>query len=214
MATSRVVADRLGHSFGDSSLFQELSFTLTPGEIVGVCGPSGSGKSTLLSILAGWLEPSEGNITFDRISRRGWVFQNPHGVPRRTALDHVVFPLLAKGLTRRLAEPRGREALGRFGLNYVAERRFHELSGGEAQRLMLARAYCTAPELLLVDEPTAQLDRATASTVNSTLSGIADDGVIVVIATHDTETRQACTRVLDLTDHASRRAKSGASDVR
>ena len=79
---------------------------------------------------------------------------------------------------------------------------------------MLARAYCTAPELLLVDEPTAQLDRATASTVNSTLSGIADDGVIVVIATHDTETRQACTRVLDLTDHASRRAKSGASDVR
>lgn len=200
-----MVADRLGHSFDGSSLFSELSFTVMPGEIVGVCGPSGSGKSTLLSILAGWMEPSEGHISFDRISKRGWVFQNPHGVPRRTALDHVVFPLLAKGFTRRLAETHGREALERFGLNHVAERMFHQLSGGEAQRLMLARAYCTAPDLLLVDEPTAQLDRATASTVNETLSGIADDGVIVVIATHDAETRQACTRVLDLTDYASRR---------
>ncbi|WP_258046219.1 ABC transporter ATP-binding protein [Leifsonia shinshuensis] len=193
-----MVADRLGHSFGASRLFRELSFTLIPGEIIGVCGPSGSGKSTLLSILAGWLAPAEGSISFDRISRRGWVFQNPHGVPRRTALDHVVFPLLAKGFTRRLAEPRAREALGRFALDHVAERKFHQLSGGEAQRLMLARAYCTAPDLLLVDEPTAQLDRATASTVNATLSGIADDGVIVVIATHDADTRRACTRVLDL----------------
>lgn len=200
-----MVADRLGHSFGESTLFRELSFALIPGEIVGVCGPSGSGKSTLLSILAGWLTPSEGTISFDRIGRTGWVFQNPHGVPARTALDHVVFPLLAKGFTRRLAEVRGREALARFGLDQVAARRFHQLSGGEAQRLMLARAFCAAPDLLLVDEPTAQLDRATAATVNETLSGIADDGVIVVIATHDAETRQACTRVLELTDHASMR---------
>lgn len=185
-------------------MFRELSFTLSPGEVIGVCGPSGSGKSTLLSILAGWLAPSEGNISFNQIRRTGWVFQNPHGVPQRTAVDHVVFPLLAKGLRRGVAEIRALDALARFGLSAAAERRFHQLSGGEAQRLMLARAYCTAPDLLLVDEPTAQLDRTTASTVNETLTGIADAGVIVVIATHDAETRQACTRVLDLTNHVSR----------
>jgi ABC-type lipoprotein export system ATPase subunit len=106
--------------------------------------------------------------------------------------------LLAAGESRGSAEQRAKEVLASFRLSKVARQPFRELSGGEAQRLMLARAVCSAPDLLLVDEPTAQLDIITASTVNETLGALAQDGTIVVIATHDPHTRAVCTQVVDL----------------
>ncbi len=198
MSASVVVSD-LSHAFpGHPVLFEDLSFELLPGRITGLCGPSGCGKSTLLSILAGWVEPTGGTVRATGVERTGWVFQNPHGVPGRTALDHVVLPLLARGTARAEAEERAREVMADFRLTEVADRPFRQLSGGEAQRLMLSRAVCSAPDLLLVDEPTAQLDPRTAETVNATLGGIAGAGAIVVIATHDPHTRAACTDVIDL----------------
>jgi len=198
-----VRARGLAHAFPPAPpLFTHLDLDLVPGEVVALVGPSGSGKSTLLSILAGWVAPTEGTVERVGIEHVGWVLQNPHGVARRTALDHVVLPLLARGLTRREAEARGTEILDRFALAAVADRQFRALSGGEAQRLMLARAVATAADLLLVDEPTAQLDLTTAATVNAVLAGIAQDHTIVVVATHDPHTRDACTRVVDLADHA------------
>ena len=189
----------LGHRFpGAPFLFRSLDFTLRPGELTGLCGPSGSGKSTLLSILAGWVTPTAGRVEFAGIDRTGWVFQNPYGVPRRTAVDHVRLPMLAAGWRRRDAEARAGEVLATFNLGHVAEQPFRDLSGGEAQRLMLARAVCAAPDLLLVDEPTAQLDRDTAATVNDTLGAVAQEGTVVVIATHDPRTRAVCTEVIDL----------------
>ncbi|AAT89613.1 ABC transporter, ATP-binding protein [Leifsonia xyli subsp. xyli str. CTCB07] len=122
--------------------------------------------------------------------------------PRRTALDHAVFPLLTRGLSRRQAEAEGLRTLALFGLESVAHRPFRALSGGEAQRLMLARAVSAAPGLLLVDEPTAQLDTHTAHEVSATLGQVASSGSIVVVATHDPDTRAACTRVFDLIDYA------------
>ncbi|SEG82491.1 putative ABC transport system ATP-binding protein [Thermomonospora echinospora] len=191
----------LGHRFpGTAELFSGLTFELHPGQVTGLCGPSGSGKSTLLSILAGWVAPAEGTLERTGVSRTGWVFQNPYGVPRRSALDHVSLPLLAQGWTRGQAERRALEVMADFGLTAVADRQFRRLSGGEAQRLMLARSVCSAPDLLLVDEPTAQLDLRTARTVNRTLGAIAQDGTIVVIATHDPDTRAVCTRVIDLAE--------------
>ncbi|MFD3685541.1 ABC transporter ATP-binding protein [Nocardiopsis sp. NPDC058631] len=201
MNTRSVRASGLGHRFGDDPmLFEDLSFTLEPGRITGLCGPSGCGKSTLLSILAGWVEATAGSVETTGVERTGWVFQNPYGVPGRTALDHVTLPLLARGRRRGEAEERAREVLGDFRLDTVADRPFRQLSGGEAQRLMLARAVCSAPDLLLVDEPTAQLDLRTAETVNATLGAIARERTIVVIATHDPHTRDACTHVIDLQD--------------
>ncbi len=189
----------LGHEFaGTGRLFTELDLHLVPGEVVGLVGPSGSGKSTLMSILAGWVAPVAGRVERRGIEHTGWVFQNPHGSPRRTALDHVVLPLLARGHTRRDAQEQAREVMARFGLADAADRPFRALSGGEAQRLMLARALATGDDLLLVDEPTAQLDLSTAATVNAVLAGIAQDDAIVVVATHDPHTRDACTRVIDL----------------
>lgn len=203
-STGRTIrADGLAHRFaGTATLFQGLSFALSPGDVLGVCGPSGCGKSTLLSILAGWERPTVGTLTMTGIERTGWVFQNPYGVPRRSAIDHVTFPLLTKGLSRRTAESRARETMALFGLSNVEDRPFRALSGGEAQRLMLARAFTSAPDLLLVDEPTAQLDIRTAHTVNATLGGIAASGAIVVVATHDPDTRAACARVIDMPDYA------------
>lgn len=195
----RVHAQGLRHRFpGAADLFSDLSFEMSAGEVVGICGPSGCGKSTLLSILAGWQQPTEGRLDMVGITRTGWVFQNPHGVPGRTALDHVTFPLLTQGLTRRAAEQQAMQAMARFNLDQVHDRPFRALSGGEAQRLMLARSVCAAPDLLLVDEPTAQLDLTTGSTVNKALGNIAQEGTIVVIATHDPDTRAICMWVIDL----------------
>src|SRR5690606_14745040 len=132
---------------GTGVLFAGLDLDLRPGEIVAVVGPSGSGKSTLLSILAGWVTPTQGQVERRHIHTGGWVFQNPYGVPRRTALDHVVLPLLARGLTRAAAETQAWDLLRRFGLEAVGDRQFRNLSGGEAQRLMLARAVATAVDL-------------------------------------------------------------------
>lgn len=179
-----------------------------PGSTIAVCGPSGCGKSTLLSILAGWEKPYAGTVTREGVSRVGWVFQNPYGVAERTALDHVVFPLLAKGMRRKEAEPKALEAMGLFDLEYVADRRFSDLSGGEAQRLMLARAVCSKPDMLLVDEPTAQLDTRTAHSVSHVLNNLSGQGMIVLVATHDPDTRDACDRVLDLADYAPGGSKS------
>lgn len=199
--TARISASGLAHSFpGTGDLFVDLHLELRPGEVVGLIGPSGSGKSTLLSILAGWQQPVRGAVTRHEIATVGWVFQNPHGVARRAALDHVTLPLLARGFSRKDADARATKILTRFNLAAVANRPFKALSGGEAQRLMLARAVALAPDLLLVDEPTAQLDMRTAATVNEVLAGIAQEDSIVVVATHDPHTREACTRVIDLAD--------------
>jgi ABC-type lipoprotein export system ATPase subunit len=183
-------------------LFTSLGFTLNAGDLVAITGPSGSGKSTLLSLLAKWEVPVSGTVEWHGIESVGWVFQNPHGTPGRTALDHVTLPLLAKGAPRSVAEDEAYAIMERFALGTVADRPFAALSGGEAQRLMLARAVAKAPSLLLVDEPTAQLDRSAAHTVNSVLGELALADAIVVVATHDADTRVACPIEYDLATYA------------
>ncbi|OZG64660.1 ABC transporter ATP-binding protein [Bifidobacterium hapali] len=193
----------VGHRFnGTDVLFEHVSFRIAAGETMAVCGPSGCGKSTLLSILAGWVTPMSGSVERVGVKRVGWVFQNPYGVPERSALDHVAFPLLAKGMLRSAAEREALDVMAMFDLHEVADRPFSALSGGEAQRLMLARAVCAHPDMLLVDEPTAQLDTRTANGVSHVLGALAGQGMIVVVATHNEQTRDACQRVLDLERYA------------
>lgn len=191
--------DDVAHRWeGADFLFSGVNAVMHRQETWALTGPSGSGKSTLLSIVAGWESPSHGEIRRNGLSRVHWVFQNPHGQPRRTTLDHVAYPLLARGHTRRAAEVVGLEILETFRLSNRADALFGELSGGESQRMMLARAVAAAPDLLLVDEPTAQLDRASASAVNDVLGELAASGALVVVATHDQDTIAACQFRLDL----------------
>ena len=202
-ADRRVVLTDVGHTFdptGEDMLFRHLTVTLLPRHVYALTGPSGSGKSTLLSIIAGWTPPARGTVERFGCNRVNWVLQNPHGVARRTAIDHVSLPFIARGERRAQAEAHARELLDAFGLESLAGKRFRDLSGGEAQRLMLARGVASGADLMLVDEPTAQLDLNTAATVNARLHALSLGGAIVVVATHDPRTRDACTDLIDLGD--------------
>lgn len=194
----------LGHRFGAGPwLFRHLELVLRPGETTAVVGPSGSGKSTLLALVAGQLEPTEGRVERDGITRTGWVPQHPFGVRHRSALDHVTLPLLARGLSRPAARERAEAVMEMLGLAHLADSPFMRLSGGEAQRLGLARAVAAEHDLLLVDEPTAQLDADSARIVIGVIGSLARTGGIVLVSTHDPRLAGATTRVIGLLDPAS-----------
>lgn len=179
-------------------LFRGVDFTLNRGDLVGLAGPSGSGKTTLLTILAGWTTPLEGELDRSGVNSLTWVPQNPVGVHQRTALDHIVLALLLQGATRPAAEDQARDALTTFGIQHAADRPMGTLSGGEAQRLMFARAALMPVDLLLVDEPTAQLDPHTAGAVAAAITALAATGRAVVIASHDPRVLDLCPRRIDL----------------
>ncbi len=192
----------VGHVWSNGvRLFGGVDRTFAEGTVTALVGPSGSGKSTLLAIIAGMLRPTDGTVHRPPGCRPLWVFQNPHGVARRRVLDHVALSFVARGCDRRTADVHACDVLERFGLGHRVDARFAELSGGEAQRLMLSRGIASAPGLMLVDEPTAQLDRATAAEVNEAIGALAGAGAAVVVATHDDDTRAACDDVLDLGSH-------------
>ncbi|QAV71188.1 ATP-binding cassette domain-containing protein [Salinibacterium sp. UTAS2018] len=194
-----LILEGVGHQYDEGrTLFTGIDVTLDVGRSYAVVGPSGSGKSTLLAIMSGDITPTQGRVIRTPPSKVSWVFQNPHGVAGRTALDHVSLPFMVRGWERADAQVHASRLLEEFGLASVQSTKFRYLSGGEAQRLMLVRAIASSPDLLLVDEPTAQLDRSTAETVNQSLQRLRGHGCIVVIATHDEGTRASCSDLLDL----------------
>lgn len=189
----------VGHRFpGCPPLFEDLTADLAPGHVYALTGPSGSGKSTLLGIIAGWIPPTSGSIAREGISGIQWVFQSPHGVAGRTALDHVSLPFLARGLSRADADTAAHTLLQDMGIAHLASGAFRHLSGGEGQRLMIARALAANPDLLLLDEPTAALDHRTAQEVVDVVAALAQRDCIVVIATHDPRVQERCTDRLSL----------------
>ena len=199
LAMPTVVLTDLGHAYqGGDFLFRHVEATLHAGRICAVVGPSGSGKSTLLAILAGWLDPTEGSVARHGVRSFEWVPQLPLGVARRSVVDHVMLPMLVHGVPTADAHRRALGLLAEFGLGELADQPYGSLSGGEAQRLMLARAVATRSDLLLIDEPTASLDRTSARTVIARIRNLAGLGCIVAVATHDGELRAACDDVLDL----------------
>jgi putative ABC transport system ATP-binding protein/lipoprotein-releasing system ATP-binding protein len=179
-------------------LFEDLTADLAPGHVYALTGPSGSGKSTLLGIIAGWIPPTSGSIAREGISGIQWVFQSPHGVAGRTALDQVSLPFLARGLSRADADTAAHTLLQDMGIAHLASSAFRHLSGGEGQRLMIARALAANPDLLLLDEPTAALDHRTAQEVVDVVAALAQRDCIVVIATHDPRVQERCTDRLSL----------------
>ncbi len=167
-----------------------------PGEHIAVVGPSGSGKSTLLHVMGGLDQPSGGTIVWPALGPRAtlrprhvaYVFQAPSLLPALSAVENVELPLLLQDLDPSAARSAAADALARLDLLELAERLPEELSGGQVQRVALARALASRPRLLLADEPTGQLDYATARVVLDTLlASVAGTPTAVVIATHDAE---------------------------
>ncbi len=199
---------------GDSvlSVLSELSFEIYRGESVAVVGESGVGKSTLLHLLGGLDTPTSGEVIFQssaissfgeaeladfRNRQTGYVWQNFHLLPEFTAIENVMMPLLIAGQAQERAEPEAREWLERVGLAERAHHRAGELSGGEQQRVTIARALVTGPKLLLADEPTGNLDQETGEKVIELLVSLPrDHGVTLVVATHHLGFAGRCDRVL------------------
>jgi putative ABC transport system ATP-binding protein len=194
-------ASEVRRSFGPTPALRGASVTVTSGEILAVMGPSGSGKSTLLHCLAGILVPDAGMVHFDgrrldtmgetersalRRERFGFVFQSGQLVPELTAEENVALPLLLNGARRTVALDAARQWFTRLDLAGLERRRSGELSGGQAQRIALARALVAQPDVVFADEPTGSLDSLAGEQVMELLSGAArEQGTTVVLVTHD-----------------------------
>jgi putative ABC transport system ATP-binding protein len=188
-------------SFGETPALRGASVSIEAGELLAVMGPSGSGKSTLLHCLAGILLPDSGEVWFAgqrvdamrererselRRRRFGFVFQFGQLVPELTAEENVALPLLLNGLGRSEAIGQARGWFDRLDLQGMERRRSGELSGGQAQRVALARGLVAKPDVVFADEPTGSLDSLAGEHVMELLVGAArDQGTTVVLVTHE-----------------------------
>ncbi len=203
-------------SFGQTPALRGASVAVSPGEILAIMGPSGSGKSTLLHCLAGIFTPDRGEVWFDgqrldalgeaertRLRRTafGFVFQFGQLVPELTAADNVALPLLLNRVRRRAAYKTADAWLDRLGIGEKGANRTGELSGGEAQRVAVARALALAPKVIFADEPTGSLDSLTGEKVMDLLTGLArEGGTTVVLVTHDARVAAYAERVVMVRD--------------
>jgi putative ABC transport system ATP-binding protein len=199
---------------GPVQVLRGVDLAVGAGEAVGIVGPSGSGKTSLLMLLAGLERPTGGGLTVagrnlaaldeDALARFrrdevGIVFQAFHLVPTMTALENVAVPLEFAG--RRDAFERAAAALKEVGLGHRLEHYPGQLSGGEQQRVALARAVVAEPRLILADEPTGNLDRATGSVVMDLLFGLRDRmGTTLLLITHDPSLAERCGRQVRIED--------------
>jgi putative ABC transport system ATP-binding protein len=194
-------AQDLHKRFGGTVALDGLSVEIGGGEIVAVLGPSGSGKSTLLLCLAGILPPDKGDVRYrghslaaltdatrTRLRRDefGFVFQFGQLVPELTAVDNVSLPLRLAGLRRRDAIARAREFLASLGVDEVTDKRAGEMSGGQAQRVAVARALVGRPRVIFADEPTGSLDSTNGELVMELFVSTArQQGSTIVLVTHE-----------------------------
>lgn len=202
-------------SFGPTLLFRELSLELSPGEYVAVMGDSGSGKSTFLNIVAGLESPDAGEVLLDgeainaadddtatlwRRRALGFVFQSFHVLPHLTIAQNVALPLKLNSWTEADIRSRVSEMLGAVGLGSRHAAYPRELSGGETQRVAIARALVHRPSLILADEPTGNLDPATAESILALLaSEIRRNSAMGILVTHSDTAAASADRVLRLT---------------
>lgn len=193
---------------------ENLSFVGTDGRLMVVCAPSGGGKTTLLSVLAGLLTPARGSVTFSgrelALSSRpqmlqhrrdcvGLAFQSFNLIASLDAVENVMAPLLMTGVQRSVARRRATELLSGMGLAHRLHHRPGSLSGGEQQRVAIARGLVGDPPLFLADEPTAHLDQPQVGAMLTLLRSLVRPGRLLLVATHDLRVIQAADDVVDLT---------------
>jgi ABC-type lipoprotein export system ATPase subunit len=195
---------RVGHRYGSQPpVLVDVELDVDDDETVAIVGPSGSGKTTLLSIVGGLLKPTSGEVNLDgwRIGRDelppgslSWVFQTINLFGRRTALENVAVGIHAVGARRVEVRVRAAEMLARVGLEGREDEPVNRLSGGQAQRVGIARALVGRPRYVLVDEPTGQLDRSTSEMIAEILFAARPVGTSVIAATHDPLIASQCRR--------------------
>jgi putative ABC transport system ATP-binding protein len=198
------------------AVLRDVSFTIPQGSFVAIVGPSGSGKTTLLGLLAGLDTPTRGSVLLDdadlgrlnenerarlRGEKVGFVFQTFQLIPTLTALENVQVPLELRGTAG--AAERARELIDRVGLSGRGHHFPMQLSGGEQQRVAVARAFANSPRILFADEPTGNLDNATGQRIFDLLQSLnSEGGSTIVLVTHDFSLASKATRMIRLLDGA------------
>ncbi len=194
---------------------RDINLNIDAGEYISIMGPSGSGKSTLLNILGLLDQPSSGDYRFNsqavnqladdeqaqvRREHIGFVFQFFHLIPRLSAIDNVALPLTLAGIVPETRNQKAKAAMQALGIADRATHRPDQLSGGQRQRVAIARAMITEPQLILADEPTGNLDRASGHEVIEALEGLNQKGITLIIVTHDPALGQRACRRLNMDD--------------
>ncbi len=194
---------------------QSINLSVACGEFVALTGASGSGKSTLMNLLGCLDTPTTGSYSLDtepvaglseaqlaraRNRKIGFVFQNFHLLPRASAWANVAQPLIYRGIAPKLRQQAACEALRRVGLENRLNHRPNELSGGQRQRVAIARALVGRPQLVLADEPTGNLDSKTAAEIMGLLTELHEEGLTLIIVTHEADIAAQCRRVVRLHD--------------
>ena len=196
-------------------ILRDINLTILRGDYAAIMGASGSGKSTLMNILGALEPPSEGHYYFDgrdvttlsddertdlRNFRIGFVFQQFNLLSRLSALDNVMLPMVYAGYPRRQRLERARRMLERVGLGARLDHLPSQLSGGQQQRVAIARALVNQPELLLADEPTGALDSRTGQDVMELIGELHQEGITVVLVTHDAAVAERSQRIIRIED--------------
>jgi putative ABC transport system ATP-binding protein len=195
----------------------DVNLSIESGEVIGLQGASGAGKSTLLNVIGGLERPSVGDVIFEKkrindlsdedlaLYRRqtvGFVFQSSHLLAPLTVFENVMLPLVPMVRSEAEKAERVEEVLERARISHRSDHLPGELSGGEQQRAAIARAIVNAPQIVLADEPTGELDEANADNIIELLTSLSTEGVTVVIASHDRRVLEAAGRLVTMHDGA------------
>ncbi|GAB4454131.1 MAG: ABC transporter ATP-binding protein [Bacteroidia bacterium] len=211
-----IIAENITKKIGDTEILKGISLQIKPSEVVSLVGPSGAGKSTLLNILGTLEKPTTGKVFIDNINvfemsasklamfrnlNIGFVFQFHHLLPEFTALENVIIPALIKGEPIKTAEKRGHYLLEKVGLSHRLHHKPTELSGGEQQRIAVARALMNQPKVIFADEPTGNLDSHNAETLHQLFFDLRNElGQTFVIVTHNEHLASMADRTIHIVD--------------
>lgn len=197
------------------SALKDINFKIEDGEFVGILGSSGSGKTTLSNIIAGLLAPSSGSVKINGVSlwdlkdkeisefrnkKLGFVFQSFNLIPELNAVQNVMLPLAYSKVKYKERMVRGIEALKKVGLENRIYHKPYEMSGGQMQRVSVARAIINNPEIIIADEPTGNLDSNSADTIMSILNDINKTGVTILMVTHNLAYRDYFSTIINIKD--------------
>ncbi|MBW2412210.1 MAG: ABC transporter ATP-binding protein [Deltaproteobacteria bacterium] len=216
---SYIKADNLVKKYGNGNstvtAIGGISFQIESGEFIGVMGESGAGKSTLLSMMGAMNAPTSGSLIVDDIDvyhlsreqradfRReflGFIFQSFHLVPYLTVLENVMLPLAIVKIGKRKKREMAEQALSQVGLSDKARRLPGQISGGEKERVAIARSIVNEPPVLLADEPTGNLDSKTSSEIMKLLQSLNEEGMTIIMVTHSHESAKYAQRILKVSD--------------
>lgn len=203
----RLEGNDIALRLGQRQLFESLSFTLKGPGTISIMGPSGSGKSTLLGLISRQILPDSGTIAAHHDDDRtftppnpAWIFQNSPLLNRRTAVENVMLEVLLTSRSQETARRKAVRAMRELGILHLAKTQTYRLSGGEKQRIAVARAVAAEAQLILADEPTASLDSTSRQAVCQALNRAAEHGALVIVATHDSWVAENCDRNTSLKD--------------